>query len=305
MAFVTYAPLVSAGISGLSSIFGGALGSGSAKKANYDARKWQEYMYDFNNWYNKPINQKQRLIEAGLSPSLMYQGAPQNVSNNLPSDPADVSAPAKIKADMFGNIGQAIQQGTNAVIQNDFIRAQTAAILQDIEQKKTTNPIQAAGMSLDNQQKNENIVRTQLENVLKALENQYGNEYYLLRNKGMTLNADQLAKAISYMDENQKLFVKEKLQIILNIAQQTKTLKSQEVKNLSDVERNKTLQALDELERKYRTKGMSFNDFIVFRELKSTFMNFFNGVSQAAGKKNNENTIIQSAAKAIMDLLIK
>jgi len=305
MSFATFAPIVGAGISGLSSLFGGVLGSGSAKKANYDARKWQEYMYDFNNWYNKPVNQKQRLIEAGLSPSLMYQGSPQNVSNNLPSDPADVSAPAKIKADMFGNIGQAIQHGTNAVVQNDFIRAQTAAILQDIEQKKTTNPIQAAGMSLDNQQKNETIVRTQLENALKAIENRYGNEYYLLRNKGMTLNADQLAKAISYMDENQKLFVKEKLQIILNISQQTKTLKSQEAKNLSDVERNKTLQALDELERQYRIKGMSFNDFIVFRELKSTFMNFFNGVSKSAGKKNNENTIIQSAAKAIMDLLIK
>lgn len=305
MAFATYAPLVSAGISSLSSMFGGLFGSGAAKEANYDSRKWQEYMYDFNNWYNKPINQKQRLVEAGLSPSLMYQGAPQNVSNNLPNDSADVSAPAKIKADMFSNIGQAISQGTNAVVQNDFIRAQTAAILQDIEQKKTTNPIQAAGMTLDNNQKNETIIKTQLENELKRLENQYGNEYYLLRNKGMDLNAEQLAKAISYMDKNQELFVKEKLQVIYNLAQQTKTLSTQEAKNLSDVERNKTLQAIDELERQYREKGMSFNDFIVFRELKSSLMNMFEGISNSAGKKNNENTIVQSLARTIINLLIK
>jgi len=305
MAFAPFIPLITGGVSALTSFFGGNSAAGKAARENQRARQWQYEMWKFNNEYNTPAMQKQRLIDAGLSPSLMYQTMPQNVSQSFDQPAGDPTVPARIQAEGINNAVNSLQTGANAVVQNELIRAQTAAILQDIEQKKSTNPLQVVGMTLDNKQKDQNIIKTELENELKRLENQYGNEYFLLRNKGMRLNTDQLSKAISYMDENQKLFVREKLQTIFNLAQQTKTLKSQEAKNLSDVERNKTLQALDELERQYRTKGMSFNDFIVFRELKSTMMNMFEGISKSVGKNNNETTIVQALARTIINLLVK
>lgn len=305
MAFSSFIPLISAGISSLTSFFGGNKASGDAKEANQQARQWQYEMWDFNNKYNTPAMQKQRLIDANLSPSLMYQTAPQNVSQSFDQPAGDNTSAANIQADMYNNIANNMQQGINQTVQNEYIRAQTAKILQEIDFNKGMNPLQIGEKKVDILGKEKDLIRKELENNFKQLENQYGNEYFMLRNKGMQLNADQLAKAISYMDRNQELFVQEKLNVIANLAESTKLMTTEQAKNLAETERIKILTELDGLEKQYREKGMSFNDFIVFREIKSTFMNLFKGLSANKGKNNKENTIVQAAARAILDWFLK
>lgn len=56
-------------------------------KANKELAQYQyqQEMSQLNymNEYNRPVNQKQRLVEAGLNPALMYKGAPQNVQTQM------------------------------------------------------------------------------------------------------------------------------------------------------------------------------------------------------------------------------
>lgn len=99
-------------------------------------------MWDFNNKYNTPAMQKQRLIDANLSPSLMYQTAPQNVSQSFDQPAGDNTSAANIQADMYNNIANNMQQGINQTVQNEYIRAQTAKILQEIDFNKGMNPLQ-------------------------------------------------------------------------------------------------------------------------------------------------------------------
>lgn len=305
MSFTNFIPLITGGMSAIASVFGGNASSKAARQANQEAREWQYEMWKMNNEYNTPANQKQRLIDAKLNPSLMYQTMPQNVSQSFDQPAGDPTAPAKIQADMYQNVANQMQSGVNSYVQNEYIRAQTAKILQEVDFAKGMNPLQIGEKQVDILGKEKDLIRKELENKFKEMENQYGNEYLLLRNKGMQLNTDQLAKAISYMDENQSLFVREKLGVIANLAEQTKLMTTEQAKNLAETERIKILTEIDSLEKQYREKGMSFNDFIVFREIKSSLMNLFKGLSSASGKKNNENTIVQSAARAILDMLLK
>lgn len=139
--------LISAGGGVLSSIFGGASSSSNASKSIRFQRQeneknrqwnlklarmqndWNMALYDKNNAYNSPSAQKQRYIDAGLNPDLMYSGngssvaavAPQltsgegshgSVSN--PYAPYDASATTSMA---FDNALKAAQVG--------LIRAQT------------------------------------------------------------------------------------------------------------------------------------------------------------------------------------
>lgn len=296
--------VIGSAVGGITNLIGANQAAKNATKEGDRARQWSFDMMQYQNRYNLPSAQKQRLIDAGLSPSLMYQTMPQNVSESI-GTPAINEAPSKIKASMFGQIAQQMQSAGNMAVQNDNIRAETALKLQQFKFNEANNPNRLQGTSLDNQQKGANIIKTDLDNELKSIENQYGNEFFNLRNRGMSLNTDQLSKAISYMDTNQGLFVKEKLALIANLAESTKTMTTQQALNASNTARNEILTELDKLEQTYRQQGMSFNDSLIFREVKATFQNLFKGISNSVGKKNNENTIVQSLSRMLIDLITK
>lgn len=56
---------------------------GNKELAQYQYEQEQKQL-EYMNEYNTPANQKQRLIDAGLNPALMYKGTPQNVQTQLP-----------------------------------------------------------------------------------------------------------------------------------------------------------------------------------------------------------------------------
>lgn len=83
--------LAKAAIGAGGGIIQGALGMiGAARERKFQREMTQnQYSHDIQMWnkqneYNSPANQKQRMKEAGLNPALMYGNAPQNVSTTLP-----------------------------------------------------------------------------------------------------------------------------------------------------------------------------------------------------------------------------
>lgn len=52
------------------------------------ARQWQEKMWNLQNEYNLPINQRQRLEEAGINPNLAFGSAASTMSASVPGSPA-------------------------------------------------------------------------------------------------------------------------------------------------------------------------------------------------------------------------
>lgn len=76
------------------------------RQQNNRNRDAQINMWWANNLYNHPLAQKQRMIEAGMNPALMYGSPPQNTSTaaNLP----DGSPP---QMDAFSQLGPAVQAG--------------------------------------------------------------------------------------------------------------------------------------------------------------------------------------------------
>lgn len=273
------AGLIGQGISGVSSIVGGLLGTGGS--SNYQK---QVGLMDYANWYNEPINQKNRLIKAGLNPSLMYQTMPQNVSETPSAQMNNYKAENMLA--MGNNIGQMLQNMINASVQNDAIRADTALKEQEYRNREAMNPLTQEGTGLDNKKKGLDIVQTELSNDMKKMEQKYLEEYLQSRNQGQhssnenviqgTLKikqeianletlGQQMLKSLSYMDINQKMAVDKTLAEIENLG--------------SSTSRNKVATLLDKLESQLRTKyGLSYHDEVKTREaikaIKNSYMQF-------------------------------
>ena len=240
---------ISSGVGAIGSLLGGLMG----KNEGRDARRWQEKMYYLDREYNTPLNQRKRMIEAGLNPSLMYETMPQNTTGSPPSSPS--FAPNYL-GQGISDFGQGLQNAINMAVQNDNIRAETALKIQELKQKE-----EAFGGSMERQDlENKGI---ELENNLKDIRNRYAEEFNKLSNQGLDLNNKTVAKKLSYMDRNQRLFVREQLAKIANIKADTDLKSKMVIKTQVET-------AIQEFERKYREQGMSFGDNVIFREVKGT-----------------------------------
>lgn len=104
------------------------------KKANeklmdyQDEWKWRERGWALDDWkmqneYNLPINQKKRLIEAGLNPALLY-GKGGDAGTSAVVRPTTNNAP-NIKAPDFSGLGSAASQGIMSYL---AVQRQTAEI---------------------------------------------------------------------------------------------------------------------------------------------------------------------------------
>lgn len=108
--------LISGGLGAIGSIFSNKAQS----KENDRMRDWNEYMYDkqyenniklwnMQNKYDLPSAQKQRLIDAGLNPDLMYSGAGVSASPNLHA--AVAGSPSAGSLPGYGGVAEAFNQG--------------------------------------------------------------------------------------------------------------------------------------------------------------------------------------------------
>lgn len=114
---------------------GDLFGSNSQKKANEANMKLAEYQYEKNlemwnrqNEYNTPLNQRNRMVAAGFNPNLVYgHGSVVNTASSSPS----YSAPTLQAYTNYGNYGEAALQGylqTEQTIANvDKTKAETKA----------------------------------------------------------------------------------------------------------------------------------------------------------------------------------
>lgn len=117
--------LISGGLGAIGSIFS----NNSQKEENERNREFAEYMYDrqydnsikvwnMQNKYDLPSAQKQRLIDAGLNPDLMYSGKGVSPSPNLQA--AVAGSPSAGSLPGYGGVVEAFNQGRllNAQIRN-------------------------------------------------------------------------------------------------------------------------------------------------------------------------------------------
>ena len=127
--------IISSGLSAIGSIFS----NNSQKKENQRNREFTEYMYDrqydnniklwnMQNKYDLPSAQKQRLLDAGLNPDLMYSGKGVSPSPNLQA--AVAGSPSSGSLPGFGGVAEAFNQGR-------LLDAQIRNIDADTEKKKS------------------------------------------------------------------------------------------------------------------------------------------------------------------------
>lgn len=91
-------------------VIGGLFGNRSRKREARRQRQWSEDMWNRQNAYNTPVNQMQRLKDAGLNPALMYgQG---NVGN--------AEKAMQYQQPQIENVGAGVAQGVAAGAQADI-----------------------------------------------------------------------------------------------------------------------------------------------------------------------------------------
>lgn len=113
------APVLGAAASIGSNLLGNFFQISSQREQN----EWSEKMWRLNNEYNKPINQRRRLEEAGLNPNLMYGGSGNVSEAEQPSSP---NAPT-MSAPLQGfDVGQAMMNNINVQAQARLASAQAA-----------------------------------------------------------------------------------------------------------------------------------------------------------------------------------
>lgn len=136
-----FAALLPSIITAGGSLLGSMFGFGSQAKTNKDNMKLAEYQYSKNlemwqrqNEYNTPFNQRKRLVEAGLNPALMYgSGKVANVA----SDATQFQAPTLQAYNNFGDLGAAAAVNSYSAFEHKLKEIEN--ISADTEQKKSLN----------------------------------------------------------------------------------------------------------------------------------------------------------------------
>ena len=118
---------ISAAIGAAGALLGSALQNSSNASMDKETREWQEYMYDKNNNYNTPANQRRRLEDAGINPALAFQSGNTGVAASSPSavqhTPADYSA----LGSGLSASAQLLLAERSTDAQNELTRSQTEA----------------------------------------------------------------------------------------------------------------------------------------------------------------------------------
>lgn len=123
---------ISAAIGAIGSIAGAAMTNAANERLDQANRDWQEKMWRANNEYNTPLNQRNRLEEAGINPALAFQNGNTGVASSAPTPnqhtPADWSA-----------VGTGISQGVQYVLQASQVKAQNELLKSQTEAQNIHN----------------------------------------------------------------------------------------------------------------------------------------------------------------------
>lgn len=149
------------------------------EKMNLQQQNWQEDMWNKTNEYNSPVNQMQRLMDAGVNPNaaagMIAGGNTQSQLAQQPQIPAGnpLAAPAP---DLVGSISTMMQAQKDMELkqaQKENIESQTAANLQSVDTQKAQSKVydaQAEGLTIENLYKPE-----QMQEGIRVLKSQADN----------------------------------------------------------------------------------------------------------------------------------
>lgn len=247
------------------------------------ARDWQKYMWDLNNSYNTPNAQKQRMIDAGMNPALMYQTQPQNTAS-MPSGGAGGQSDMKINPQS----AMVVAQLDNLKANTEATKADTERKWYDLERSKIDSPMKTTGLGYDNEGKNIN-------NQINSIERAHREESLILKNAGLDLSNQQTKQFISQMSETFKNSMSKMLAEIQNIQSQTALNKGGIGLQNANIDATKMRTLLDKYESMARSEGWSYSDNVLFRQIVAAL-----GAIGKEGKGDGNNT---SMVRSIANML--
>lgn len=217
--------LISGGLGAITSLFSNS----SQKKENERNREFTEYMYDkqydnnikmwnLQNKYDLPSAQKQRLIDAGLNPDLMYSGKGVSPSPNLQAAVAGSASSGSLPG--YGGVAEAFNQGRllDAQIRNidaDTKQKESQTVGQGYQNDilasdakfadaKNSGIIRAQDVQIENTSVNSNLQRQQIVNLqteVKVFNQNIKESNARCRN----IDVDTISKELdNYIKENSK-----------------------------------------------------------------------------------------------------
>lgn len=147
----------------------------SQNKMNRESREFQERMWNMTNEYNKAINQRKRLEEAGLNPALMYGGSVSGAAGT-----ADMAGKPDFNVPEWSGVGSAAAEGVNSYYANrsitsgiDVNEARADNIRQDTTNKgieSVLKSINASSSALDYKTK-KRLFETTVKTAQQQLQN--------------------------------------------------------------------------------------------------------------------------------------
>lgn len=162
------APLIAGGVGLAGSLIGSLFGHKSNKDNNQANMELAKYSFDRNlemwnlqNEYNTPANQRSRIVAAGLNPALLYgNGTLANTASNAPQ----YTAPHLEAYTNFGDFGMSNAASAFMSMQKNL--AEIENITEDSELKRQTQDLQSANIiyrNLEICQKQLELAKTDIE----------------------------------------------------------------------------------------------------------------------------------------------
>lgn len=124
-------------ISGVGNLIGSHNNNKQNEKINQSSQDFQERMYNVNNTYNTPSNQKSRIIAAGLNPDLLYGSGLTGSASTAPASPSSI--PMENEYSGFSDSLSSVAMSLAAI---DKMKAETENIRADTNSKFTFNAFQ-------------------------------------------------------------------------------------------------------------------------------------------------------------------
>lgn len=202
---------------------------GWQKQESDEQRKWQEKMWQWNNDYNTPANQRQRFQDAGYNPNLFYgQGSPGNAESAGSYQRADPKL--DVNYDAMGMLGQyqtmqvqkaqvdsinantayQKQRTINAAVQEGTLKADQAIRMTESNIRQATQQyeIDKSRMTVENLKAQFGLTHNQIQKVAQEAKNLTFTEDLLrfqaeLAEKGLTINDKFLVRLLQAAAEKE------------------------------------------------------------------------------------------------------
>lgn len=254
-------------------------------------RDWEEKMWHMNNEYNTPKAQRERLVDAGLNPALMYQTMPQNVSQ---AASGGSTAHSEMRFDPSSFLMAAQLEAIKANTEQTRVATQRQWF--DLEREKINADFKTKGLQLDNTGKD-------VSNQIQEIERQYRAESLQLKNLGFDLSNKQTQKFLGQMDERFKNEMSKMVAEIGNLIQNTQTSKSLQGLNESQTKATDIRAVIDRFEADARRSGWSYGDNIIFRQIVSAISEMANQAFDQYGRGYRNNTNVVKSTYTLLQAL--